>query len=97
MQAATAVLAVTDVELPDGQFVQVALPVAGLYVPVAHAVQEVPSLPKYPTLHVQSVNASLVAGEFELVGHPRHAPILVAPGVIEYLPAPHATHVWFAT
>ena len=97
MQAATAVLPMPDVELPLGQFVQVALPGAGLYVPVAHAVQEVPSLPKYPTLHVQSVNASLVAGEFILVGHPRQWPILVAPGVIEYLPATHAVHAWFAT
>ena len=86
-----------DVELPLGQFVQVALPVAGLYVPVAHAVQDPPSEPEYPTLHVQSVNASLVAGEFELAGHPRHAPVLVAPGVIEYLPVPHAVHAWFAT
>lgn len=97
MQAATAVLAVPDVELPEGQFVQVALPGAGLYVPVAHAVQDPPSEPEYPTLHLQSVNASLISGEFESAGHPTHAPILVAPGVIEYLPAIHAAHAWFAT
>lgn len=69
MQAVTAVLAVTDVELPDGQIVQSVIPILFAYAPIGQAVQAAPSAPLYPTLHLQSVNASLTAGEFELVGH----------------------------
>lgn len=48
---------------------QIAEPIAVLYVPARHAVQGPPFGPVKPRLHVQAAIAMLAAGELEAVGH----------------------------
>jgi hypothetical protein len=78
--------------VPTAQSVHTALPVAILYLPAMHAVQEPPSGPVNPTLHVQAARAELEIGELELVGHARQAVAIVAPVVVKYVPAAQSLH-----
>ena len=69
------------------QSVQIALPVAILYVPATHAEQTPPSGPVNPTLQVHAARAELPSGELELPGHVTQAAASVAPVVVEYVAA----------
>ena len=66
-------------------------PRSALYVPGLHAEHARPSLPVYPTLHVQFVMRLLACGAFEFDGHPKHPVSDSSPLVLLYLPIPHAT------
>ena len=67
-------------------------PVVFFHVPAAHAVHVPPSGPVYPTLQVQEVATELGLGELELVGHAIHVVPIVAPTVVEYVPAVQLEH-----
>jgi hypothetical protein len=77
---------------PASQFVHAWLPLALLYVPIAHAAQMPPFGPVYPALHVQAVAAELELGEFVLAAHVRQLASDVAPAVTEYFPATQPMH-----
>ena len=59
------------------------LPVTSLYVPATHTVQVPPLGPVYPSMQMQSVDASLPGSESELPGHAWHM-LVVAADVVEY-------------
>jgi hypothetical protein len=87
VQAAGAELAIGELEF-TGQSVHTALPVAILYFPATQALHGPdPSGPKKPTLHTQAVRATLEIGELELAGHPIQVVAIVAPTVVENVPA----------
>ena len=72
---------------PAGQLVQAALPVAILYLPLAHAVQTPPLVPVYPRLQLQfKFDVHIVHEVLEFVGHSVHTP---EPVSTLYQPAPH--------
>jgi hypothetical protein len=81
---------------PIPHAVQAAEPVVFFHVPTAHAVHVPPSGPVCPTLQVQEVATELGLGELELVGHTIHAVPVVAPTVVEYVPAVQLVHVVLA-
>jgi len=58
-----------------------------LYFPGTQAVHGPPSGPVKPLLQVQLASAELEIGELELAGHPRQVVAIVAPTVVEYVPA----------
>ena len=87
MQAARALLAFTAVE-NAGQSKHVALPLAGLYVPVPHAPHVATPSPVYPGSHMQAV---LAADEVENAGQSTHAEF---PTKLLYFPATHCTHTF---
>ena len=45
-----------------------------------------------PTLHVQEVTTELGLGELEFAGHAIHVVAMVAPTVVEYVPAAQSVH-----
>ena len=57
-----------------------------MYDPAAQTVQDPPAGPLEPLLHVQSITASLPAGESEYDGQLAHVLEEVAPEAEEYLP-----------
>ena len=79
--------------VPAPHGVQVALPVAILYVPATHDEQTPPSGPLYPALQVQSTTASLELGDLELPGHVTQVAAAVAPVEAEYVPTPQLLQV----
>ena len=86
-----ATVAPTVVEyVPTPQSVHTALPVAILYFPATHAVHGPPIGPVDPALHVQAARTELEIGELEFVGHAMHVVAIVAPTVVEYVPAPQS-------
>jgi len=72
--------------LPATQPVHSLEPGESLYLPAEQLKQPPPSFPLYPTLQVQSIKASLPAGESAFVGQLVHTAALVAPTTAEYLP-----------
>jgi len=75
------------------QSVHVSDPAAVLYVPDLHSVQEPPSIPLAPALHVHAVETGLPNTESEFGRHVKHVETFVAPSVVEYVPIPHSVHV----
>ena len=78
--------------LPASHSVHAASPALSLYLPATHCVQEPPSGPVQPTLHVHCVTMLLASGECELALHVVHTAALVAPTIVEYLPAEQLRH-----
>ena len=68
-QAVDAVLAADKVVEDPGHNVQSTLPVLDLNFPITHAVQDPPSAPVNPAIHLQLVATVLPAGELEDAGH----------------------------
>ena len=64
-----------------------------MYDPAAQTVQDPPAGPLEPLLHVQSITASLPAGELEYDGQLAHVLEEVAPEADEYLPLGQLAHV----
>jgi hypothetical protein len=62
------------------------------YEPVAQAVHVPEFMSMKPTLHVQEVTTELGLGELEFAGHATHVVAIVAPTVVEYLPAAQLVH-----
>ena len=62
------------------------------YVSAAQREHASPSLPEYPSLHVQSVNTSLPGRELELDGQLMQSLLLFSSRAEEYCPASHAVH-----
>ncbi len=62
------------------------------YEPVAQAVHVPEFMSMKPTLHVQEVTTELGLGELEFAGHAIHVVAIVAPTVVEYVPAPQLVH-----
>ena len=75
------------------QSVHAADPVSALYLPAAQPEQVPPSGPVNPMLHVQAPIALLPDPDELLAGQLVHTPDPVAPGVVEYVPAPQSVHV----
>ena len=50
------------------------------------------ALPYVPALQVQAASAELAVGELELVGHVTQVAAVVAPVVVEYMPAAQSVH-----
>jgi len=78
--------------LPAPQSVHATEPVVVLYFPAAHAKHVPPSGPVNPRLQTQSVSASLPMTDCELEGQLRQVLAVVAPVVVEYLPAMQSEH-----
>jgi hypothetical protein len=78
--------------VPAPQSVHAALPVLVLYFPVTQTVHEPPSGPVNPALQVQAATVELASGELELVGHVTHVVEIVAPVLVEYVPAKQSVH-----
>ena len=78
--------------VPAPQSVHAELPLVVLYFPATQAVHEPPLGPVNPVLHVQAARAELAIGELELVGHVIHVVEIVAPVLVEYVPAPQSVH-----
>ena len=79
---------------PVTQGVHGAGPVPTLYVPAMH-VEHMPSVPVYPALQAELIQAALdvlTAGEFVPTGQARHAVTTVAASVVEYVPDPQSVH-----
>ena len=74
------------------QSVHTAAPVTALYLPAAQGEQVPPSGPVNPTLHVQAPIALPPDPDELLDGQLVHTPDPVAPGVVEYVPAPQSVH-----
>ena len=74
---------------------QAAVPFALLYFPTAHNAHAPPFGPVAPTLHTHAPRTALEAGEMEYSGQFRHAPVPVAPIVVEYVFAPQSTQLSF--
>ena len=87
-QVTAAVAAAVPEYVPAPQFSHSALPLAILYVPATQAEHGPPSGPVYPALQVQAVAAELVLGEFEFTAHATQVTVVVAPGMLEYVPDP---------
>lgn len=75
------------------QSVHTADPVPALYLPAAQPVQVPPSGPVNPMLHVHAPTALPPDPDELLDGQVVHTPDPVAPGVVEYVPAPQSVHV----
>ena len=79
--------------VPPAQRAQEAEPGEILYVPAVQIVQDPPSGPLDPLLHVQSLRASLPDGDDDWEGQLKHMLAVVAPEIVEYLPMPQLMHV----
>jgi len=80
-----------DKYVPAGQASHVAVPETSLYVPAPHTVQDPPSGPEYPALHVQFVCAMLSASESEFAGQAVQSEASALPSVVKNLPE---TQLW---
>ena len=78
--------------VPAPQSVHAALPVLILYLPATQAEQTPPFGPVNPALQVQSPAAELALYEIEFEGHVIHVVEIVAPVLVEYVPAPQSVH-----
>ena len=78
--------------VPAAQSVHAALPVLILYLPATQAEQTPPFGPVNPALQVQSPAAELALYEIEFEGHVIHVVEIVAPVLVEYVPAPQSVH-----
>jgi hypothetical protein len=78
--------------IPAPQSVHAALPVLILYLPATQELQGPPSAPVNPALQVQAATVELASGELELVGHVTHVVEIVAPVLVEYVPAKQSVH-----
>jgi hypothetical protein len=78
--------------VPDPQLVHAALPLAILYVPATHAEHVPPFGPEYPALQAHAVTSELELGAFAFTGHTTQVVAVVAPVVLEYVPAPQLAH-----
>ena len=84
------VASIVPAYVPLTQRAQEAEPVELLYVPAVHLVQDPPSGPLDPRLHVQSLIISLPGGDDDREGQTAH----VASPVLDLkVPAPHDVHV----
>jgi hypothetical protein len=72
---------------PEGHAAHVALPVASLYLPAPHPVQDPPSPPVYPKEHMHTTLP--VTDTFEPGGHVEQSAV---PAVAAYLPLGHEEH-----
>jgi len=81
-----AVVAPANVEyVPFSQLVHVSDPGAFLYVPAVHSVQEPPSDPLAPALHLHAAMLVLEAFAYEFDGQALHVVSVVAPSTPEYV------------
>jgi len=78
--------------VPAKQSVHAALPVLILNLPATQIAHEPPSGPVNPALQVQAATAELATDELELVGQVMHVEEIVAPVLVEYVPAPQSVH-----
>jgi hypothetical protein len=62
------------------------------YEPLAQAVHVPEFMSMKPALHVQEVTTELGLGELEFVGQSIHVVAIVAPTVVEYVPAAQSVH-----
>lgn len=74
---------------------QAAVPFALLYFPTAHNTHAPPLGPVAPTLHTHAPITLLPAPETAFAGQFRHAPVPVAPTVVEYVFTPQSTQLSF--
>ncbi len=91
-QVAASVAPVLAEYVPARQFVHVALPVLVLYFPATQIAHEPPSGPVNPALQVQAATVELATDELELVGQVMHVVEIVAPVLVEYVPAKQSVH-----
>ena len=64
-----------------------------MYLPAVHLVQDPPSGPLDPLLHVQALRASLPDGDDDREGQLEHMLDVGAPKVVEYVPISQSMHV----
>jgi len=88
VQAVIVILPAEESEF-SGQLLQVAFPLAALYVPATHSVHRPPLGPENPALHVQAVEVVLCAGALELDGQLWHVAALLA---LENVPGAQIVH-----